>query len=220
VYSFLKTLGGTLLVHFNQTRPRHLLVRLSITHSLTQPTNSECLAIPNLHTIQTLTSIKAATALDKYVPPERGSPLRVLIQINTSGEESKSGLSPLSESTEDTNLDTELVQLARHVVAECPHLHLEGLMTIGAIERSQQTTDSGENEDFERLKETRDVLQRWLTKEFAQLPESKRWGRADDHQLVLSMGMSSDFEAAIKAGSDIVRVGTGIFGSRPPKSSV
>ncbi len=191
-----------------------------VSPSLTQPTDSEYLAIPNLHTIQTLTSIKAATTLDKYVPTERGGPLRVLIQINTSGEESKSGLSPLSESTEDTNPDTELAQLARHVVAECPRLHLEGLMTIGAIERSQQTTESGENEDFERLKETRDVLQRWLTKEFAQSPESKRWGREDNHQLVLSMGMSSDFEAAIKAGSDIVRVGTGIFGSRPPKSSV
>jgi hypothetical protein len=34
-------------------------------------------------------------------------------------------------------------------------------------------------------------------------------GRED--RLVLSMGMSSDFEAVLKAGSDIVRVGTGIF---------
>jgi uncharacterized pyridoxal phosphate-containing UPF0001 family protein len=33
----------------------------------------------------------------------------------------------------------------------------------------------------------------------------------------LSMGMSSDFEAALKAGSDIVRVGTGIFGERHKK---
>lgn len=89
-------------------------------------------------------------------------------------------------------------------------------MTIGAIERSEQT---GENEDFERLRETRDVLQRWLSKEFSQSPESKRWGREEDRQLVLSMGMSGDFEAAIGAGSDIIRVGTGIFGGRPPKSS-
>ena len=39
-----------------------------------------------------------------------------------------------------------------------------------------------------------------------------------DVRLLLSMGMSSDFEVALKAGSDIVRVGTGIFGERPKKS--
>ena len=179
-----------------------------------------CLALPNLHTIQTLTSIKTATALNKNIPSERSNPLHVIIQINTSGEESKSGLLPLSKSTEDTNLDTELTQLARHIVAECPRLRLEGLMTIGAQELSQKTAESGENEDFERLRETRDVLQQWLIREFAQSPEYKRWGREDDHQLILSMGMSSDFEAAIKAGSNTVRVGTGIFGGRPPKPSV
>ena len=106
-------------------------------------------------------------------------------------------------------------------MAECPRLRLDGLMTIGAKELSQQTAESGENEDFERLRETRDVLQQWLVREFAQSPlEYERWGREDDHQLILSMGMSSDFEAAIKAGSDTVRVGTGIFGGRPPKPSV
>ena len=36
-------------------------------------------------------------------------------------------------------------------------------------------------------------------------------------RLLLSMGMSNDFELALRAGSDIVRVGTGIFGARPPK---
>jgi uncharacterized pyridoxal phosphate-containing UPF0001 family protein len=39
-----------------------------------------------------------------------------------------------------------------------------------------------------------------------------RWG--ENGKLILSMGMSSDFEAALRAGSDIVRVGTGIFGER------
>ncbi|KAF8635081.1 hypothetical protein AX15_000565 [Amanita polypyramis BW_CC] len=174
-------------------------------------------SIPNLYAIQTLTSTKTATALNKSIPPERDTPLRVLIQINTSGEESKSGLPPLSKSIGDTNIDTELTQLAKHVVTECPRLRLEGLMTIGAIDQSHQAAESGENADFERLGETRDVLHQWLTKEFDQLSGSKRWGREEDGRLVLSMGMSSDFEAAIKARSDIVRVGTGIFGRRPPK---
>jgi uncharacterized pyridoxal phosphate-containing UPF0001 family protein len=34
----------------------------------------------------------------------------------------------------------------------------------------------------------------------------------------LSMGMSADYEAAIEEGATIVRVGTAIFGERPPKA--
>jgi hypothetical protein len=176
-------------------------------------------SILNLYAIQTLTSIKTATALNKSIPPERHTPLKVLIQVNTSGEGSKSGLPPLSKpTTDDIQIDTELTKLAKHVITECPRLRFEGLMTIGAIEQSQQAAESGENPDFECLKETREVLKEWLVKEFGQPLEVKRWGREDNGALVLSMGMSSDFEAAVQAGADIVRVGTGIFGQRPPKS--
>ena len=44
-----------------------------------------------------------------------------------------------------------------------------------------------------------------------------KWGVVNS--LVLSMGMSSDFEAALKAESDSMRVGTGLFGERPTKTS-
>ena len=37
--------------------------------------------------------------------------------------------------------------------------------------------------------------------------------------LYLSMGMSGDFEKAIKCGSTSVRVGTNIFGARPPAAA-
>ncbi|KAM6490736.1 proline synthetase associated protein [Amanita muscaria] len=175
-------------------------------------------SIPNLYAIHSLTSIKAATALSKSIPPERKNSLRVLVQINTSGEDSKSGLHPLLKTEiEDTNADTELTQLAKHIISQCPHLRLEGLMTIGAIDQSHQAAESGENLDFERLKETRDVLQERLIKEFGN-SDVKRWGSEEDGVLRLSMGMSSDFEAAIKAGADIVRVGSSIFGQRPPKT--
>lgn len=90
-------------------------------------------------------------------------------------------------------------------------------MTIGALEQSLGASESEKNADFERLKETRDALQGALEGEFG--AEAKdRWG--DDGRLVLSMGMSSDFEAALKAGSVIVRVGTGIFGGRRKKEEV
>ena len=158
------------------------------------------LAIPNLHTVQTVSSQKLATALNKNLPEDRRSPLNVLIQINTSGEDSKSGVS---------SDDEELVTLAQFVVESCPRLHLRGLMTIGSLSES---LSGDENHDFELLKRTRDKLQTMLKEQ-----GTDRWG--EDGELVLSMGMSSDFEAALRAGSDVVRVGTGIFGERVKKAT-
>jgi uncharacterized pyridoxal phosphate-containing UPF0001 family protein len=74
-------------------------------------------------------------------------------------------------------------------------------MTIGAIGRSKETGEGKENEDFVMLREERDRLEKEL-----------------GVQLELSMGMSEDFEGAIGMGSGEVRVGSTIFGERPPKS--
>lgn len=87
-------------------------------------------------------------------------------------------------------------------------------MTIGSID---QSLGAGEgNRDFKTLVETREALQKYL--EEADLGDGRKWG--ENGRLLLSMGMSSDFEAALKAGSDIVRVGTGIFGERRKKGEV
>ncbi|EJD49553.1 hypothetical protein AURDEDRAFT_112426 [Auricularia subglabra TFB-10046 SS5] len=161
-------------------------------------------SIPNLYAIHTLTSAKAATALNKGLPETRAAPLNVLLQVNTSGEESKSGLAPLSSNSDGES--GALVELARHVLRECPRLHLLGLMTIGSLEASLAAADHDENQDFQTLIRTRDALEESLR------GETGKWGQ--DGRLLLSMGMSSDFEAAIHAGSSIVRVGTSIFGSR------
>lgn len=118
--------------------------------------------------------------------------LRVLVQINTSGEAEKSGVEPGDAGA-----------LCKHITQKCPHLRLGGLMTIGAIARSRATTPETENEDFVKLKEVRDQVAQELG--------------VQKEVLVLSMGMSSDFEGAIRLGSDEVRVGTSIFGERPPK---
>jgi pyridoxal phosphate enzyme (YggS family) len=173
-------------------------------------------AIPNLHTIQTLTSSKAAAALNKVLPEERTqSPLNILIQINTSGETSKSGLSPLSPSSEDAasgEEQSDLTSLASFIIKECPKLRFQGLMTIGALEQSLD--HDNQNRDFEKLIQTRDGLDSWLKSHLA--GQSRNWGD-ENGRLLLSMGMSSDFEDALRAGSDIVRVGTGIFGARRQK---
>lgn len=120
--------------------------------------------------------------------------LRVFVQINTSGEESKSGVDP-GEQT---------VELCRFIRERCPRLKLQGIMTIGAIARSKATTPENENEDFICLRDTRDKVDEAL-------------GLEGEDCLELSMGMSEDFEGAIAMGSDEVRVGSTIFGTRPPK---
>ncbi|GAD94921.1 alanine racemase family protein [Paecilomyces variotii No. 5] len=126
---------------------------------------------------------------------EEEEKLRVFVQVNTSGEENKSGIEPAAASG-----------LCRFIREKCPRLRLQGVMTIGAIARSKATTPENENEDFVCLKETRDRIVRELGLE------------GEDAKLELSMGMSEDFEGAITLGSDQVRVGTTIFGERPPKS--
>jgi PLP dependent protein len=164
--------------------------------------------VRGLWAVESVDSIKKANLLDKgraecladaKDPGEDGQgqgrgQLRVFVQVNTSGEESKSGAEPKS---------TELLQLCRHIRDGCENLSLLGLMTIGAIARSQATTAETENEDFQCLKETRD----WVAEELG----------IEQGELELSMGMSEDFEAAIRMGSDEVRVGSTIFGERLPK---
>lgn len=154
--------------------------------------------VANLFCVSSVDAAKKADALEKgrAALAEKQTleqKLRVLVQVNTSGEDSKSGVEP-----------DEAVQLSRHIREKCPHLQLAGLMTIGAIARSQEsTTPESVNEDFVALREVRDEVAEQLG--------------VDKAELELSMGMSSDFEAAISQGSDEVRVGTTIFGDRPAR---
>ena len=108
----------------------------------------------------------------------------VLLEVNTSGEASKSGVSP-----EDA------LSNAR-VVAGLPGLILRGLMTVGPLTGSEQK----QREAFKKLKELFEV--------------AKSEGFAGDGFSVLSMGMSGDFETAIEEGSTLVRIGSALFGKR------
>jgi pyridoxal phosphate enzyme (YggS family) len=153
--------------------------------------------IPNLWCVSSVDSAKKANELEKgrralLERDTHADKLRVMIQVNTSGEEAKSGVEP-----------ADALALCRHVLDACPHLELFGLMTIGAIARSQATAPGCENEDFIALRDVRDSVAAEL-------------GWAPD-RLQLSMGMSADFEGAIALGSDEVRVGSEIFGERPAK---
>jgi pyridoxal phosphate enzyme (YggS family) len=71
--------------------------------------------------IETVSSAKVANKLNNAMNDFEGQVLDVFVQINTSAEESKSGISP-----------DEAVELCQHVTNDCDKLHLKGLMTIGA----------------------------------------------------------------------------------------
>jgi pyridoxal phosphate enzyme (YggS family) len=81
-------------------------------------------AVPNLFVVETVDSEKLATQLQKAcVTVGRASRLRVLVQVNTSGEESKFGCAP-----------ADTVAVATYIAQRCPNLELAGLMTIGRLE--------------------------------------------------------------------------------------
>lgn len=108
-------------------------------------------------------------------------PLNVCLQVNISGEASKSGVVP-----------EEVMQLAQQV-AGMPNLKLRGLMAI------PEPADDPEQQRAP-LRRMRELLTSLQT---ADLPLD-----------TLSMGMSSDLEAAVAEGATIVRIGTAIFGKR------
>ena len=155
--------------------------------------------VPNLWCVESIDTAKKADQLEKgrsnlfeSSPELERSPLRVFVQVNTSGEEEKSGVEP-----------GEAGALCSYIRDHCPNLALQGLMTIGAIARSKGLTEGMENEDFLKLTEVRDTVAKDL--------------KLEQEDLELSMGMSEDFESAIRCGSNEIRVGSTIFGERPPK---
>ncbi len=108
----------------------------------------------------------------------------VLVQVNMTGEETKSGISP-ENAIEFCN-----------AVSKLSHLRVCGLMTISAASYSET--------------ENRKVFE-GLRKLSEKIADEKIPGVSMEE---LSMGMTQDYEAAILEGATMVRVGTGIFGTR------
>ncbi|HYR25274.1 MAG TPA: YggS family pyridoxal phosphate-dependent enzyme, partial [Aquabacterium sp.] len=128
--------------------------------------------------VQTVDRLKIAQRLSEQRPAHL-PPLQVCIQVNTSGEASKSGVEP-----------GEALALAQ-AVAALPRLRLRGVMALPAPSPDPQVQAAA-------LAQVRVVFEQLTA---AGLPLD-----------TLSMGMSSDLEAAVEQGSTLVRVGTAIFG--------
>jgi pyridoxal phosphate enzyme (YggS family) len=117
----------------------------------------------------------------------KGTKLDALIEINIAREESKAGI-------DIDALDSFIEQLAAY-----EHINIRGLMCIAPFTPDKalvRNCFSRLNREFERLK-------RFETDRLS--------------MQVLSMGMSQDFEEAIYEGSNMIRIGSAIFGGRPIK---
>ncbi|HKF46125.1 MAG TPA: YggS family pyridoxal phosphate-dependent enzyme [Terracidiphilus sp.] len=136
--------------------------------------------------VDSVDSVRLAERLNEAAG-KLGKRLPVLIEVKLSPEETKAGVEPESD---------EAARLLERL-SDFSHLHLRGLMTIAPWGAAEDITRAC----FRSLREWRD-----------------RWAKAHPRLTfdVLSMGMSGDFALAIEEGATRVRIGTALFGKRPP----
>lgn len=136
-------------------------------------------AVQIFEMIQSIDKVETAAEIDKRV----NRPLDVLIEINSSGEDTKSGVEPAG-----------LFKLVDGLLP-LNNVRIRGLMTIGPFT------------DDETLIRQAFSLTRKKYEELA--------SRYEELEIdTLSMGMSADYTAAIEEGSNLVRLGTVLFGAR------
>lgn len=120
--------------------------------------------------IETIDSEKIANTIDKaWEKLQKPEPLKVLVQVNTSQEDVKHGVTV-----------EEAVKLFGYVLENCKNLEVQGVMTIGQYDYDYSL---GPNPDFISLMKCYEII-----KSTYNLPADK---------IEVSMGMSSDFEEAV-----------------------
>lgn len=147
-------------------------------------TNKVKYIIDKVSMIHSVDSLKLAQEINKRAE-QHGLVMDILIQVNSAMEESKFGIT-----TEETG------QLIKDILDTCPHVRIRGLMCIAPFEENPEDARIY----FEEVKKQYD-----------------EYGGIQHERLdfkYLSMGMSNDFQVAIEAGSNLIRVGTLIFGAR------
>lgn len=130
--------------------------------------------------VQSVDSVSTAGALQKRCA-EAGRSMPILVEVNTSDEEQKYGVSP-----------DEAEPLIREI-ASMQNLRVEGLMTMAALLPDPE----GARPAFRRLRELAERL--------------REKGIEEACFQALSMGMSNDFEVAIEEGSTMLRIGSAVF---------
>jgi len=158
---------------------------------MVQSRKSKLLA-DNAHVFHALDRLKIAQRVARRLQETR-SVLPTFLEVNVSGEASKSGFQATDWESDATNRDN--LRTVFEAVAGLPGLQLQGLMTMAPW----GVADEMVRDVFRRTR----LLAQWLQ-------------QAVPHVALpyLSMGMSDDFEIAVEEGATHVRVGRAIFGSR------
>ena len=147
-------------------------------------TNKVKYIIDKVDMIHSVDSMKLAKEINKRAAQHEKT-MDILVQINPAQEESKFGVS--IDEAED---------LVKEILANCENIRIKGLMSVAPIVENMRDVKPY----FDGVKAKYDELK-----------------NIDDPKLdfeYLSMGMSGDFPVAIEAGSNLVRVGSAIFGER------
>ena len=147
-------------------------------------TNKVKYIIDKVFMIHSVDSLKLAGEIDKRAQ-QHGITMNVLIQVNPAKEESKFGI------TVDETGD-----LIENILAECLNIKIKGLMCIAPFA-----------EEPNEIREYFAVVKK-LYDEYGKMAHENL-----DFKY-LSMGMSHDYKVAVEEGSNLVRVGTAIFGER------
>lgn len=151
-------------------------------------TNKVKYIIDKVAMIHSVDSLHLAKEIEKRAA-QHDLTMDILIQVNSAEEESKFGIS-----TEETD------QLIADISRECPHIRTKGLMCIAPFEEDP-------NDAREYFAEVKKIYDKYAALDMERV----------DFQY-LSMGMTNDFEVAIEEGSNLIRVGTAIFGYRDYRS--
>ena len=147
-------------------------------------TNKVKYIIDKVCMIHSVDSMKLAKEIDKRAG-QHGVTMDILIQVNAAQEESKFGIT-----TDDTK------QLILDILEECPNIRIRGLMHIAPAAEDP-------NDVRQYFSQVKDLYEECGSIQHPHLDFK-----------YLSMGMSHDFGVAIEEGSNLIRVGTSIFGER------
>ncbi|KAH6764555.1 putative pyridoxal phosphate-dependent enzyme [Perilla frutescens var. hirtella] len=135
--------------------------------------------VPTLAMVETVDDEKIANNLNRVIGSIGRKPLKVLIQVNTSGEESKFGVEPSG-----------CVDLAKYVTTNCPNLEFCGLMTIGMPDYTSTP------ENFKTLANCRSEVCKALG--IAEEQCELSMGMSGDFELAIEMGSTN-----VRIGSTI-----------------
>ncbi|MGN0191870.1 MAG: YggS family pyridoxal phosphate-dependent enzyme [Candidatus Cryptobacteroides sp.] len=145
------------------------------------------LVLPYVHLIESVDSVELLDAIERFCA-EAGKTVEVLIECHIAREPEKSGFTPEEALSLLTGERT------------WQHIHIRGLMGMATFTDDEDIV----REDFTRLTTLNAALQ----------PLRGLCPNIPSDFNLMSFGMSGDYRIAVGMGSNIVRIGTAIFGER------